>query len=281
MKYLVTGATGGFGKYALEYLEELVPKGDIYALVRSEEKGASLIAKGFKLRIADYGNPMEMETALEGIDRLLFVSGAPGNRQAEHQNVINAAQKAGVNYTVYTSFPKADQATHPLAEDHLYTEKALKAAQLNYTSVRNNWYLENELPLIEAAIHSGDFKHIVNNSKAGWALKREYAQAAVNILVSNNYREVVELSGKPITYQELVAALNQATGKQLTVSSVDEQSFMESLEASGLPPHTAELFVMFEQVIAQNQLDVVSADFERVLNQPLTPLVKAFEEILN
>lgn len=44
MTYLVTGATGGLGGYALNYLKELVPMTDIYALVRSEEKGADLKA---------------------------------------------------------------------------------------------------------------------------------------------------------------------------------------------------------------------------------------------
>ncbi|KAA4891789.1 SDR family NAD(P)-dependent oxidoreductase, partial [Bacteroides fragilis] len=42
MTYLVTGATGGFGKYAVNYLKELVPNEEIYVLARSEEKGAGL-----------------------------------------------------------------------------------------------------------------------------------------------------------------------------------------------------------------------------------------------
>lgn len=45
MTYLVTGATGGLGGYALNYLKELVPMSDIYALVRSKEKGADLKAQ--------------------------------------------------------------------------------------------------------------------------------------------------------------------------------------------------------------------------------------------
>ncbi|MBC8930916.1 SDR family NAD(P)-dependent oxidoreductase, partial [Escherichia coli] len=54
MTYLVTGATGGLGGYALNYLKELVPMSDIYALVRSEEKGAELKAAGFNIRVGDY-----------------------------------------------------------------------------------------------------------------------------------------------------------------------------------------------------------------------------------
>ena len=36
MKYLVTGATGGYGTYALGFLKELVPISDIAVLARTE-----------------------------------------------------------------------------------------------------------------------------------------------------------------------------------------------------------------------------------------------------
>ncbi len=42
MNYLITGATGGFGNYAMEYLKQLVPQENIYVLARNEEKGKHL-----------------------------------------------------------------------------------------------------------------------------------------------------------------------------------------------------------------------------------------------
>ena len=88
MKYLVTGATGGYGTYALGFLKELVPISDIAVLARTEEKAAPLKAAGFDVRLVDYSDLTALEQAFTGIDRLLFVSGAPGNRQAEHKNVL-------------------------------------------------------------------------------------------------------------------------------------------------------------------------------------------------
>lgn len=117
MNYLVTGATGGFGGYALDFLKESVLNSEIYALVRSEEKGEGLKKAGFNIRIGDYADAESMIAALKGIDRLLFVSGAPGNRQEEHGNVVDAAKEAGVSYIAYTSFAGADHATSPLAAD--------------------------------------------------------------------------------------------------------------------------------------------------------------------
>ena len=114
-----------------------------------------------------------MERVFEGIDRVLFVSGAPGNRQKEHANVVEAAIKAGVSYIAYTSFAEADKATSPLAEDHLFTERLIEKAGISHTFLRNNWYLENELPLVEAAMNSGKFVYAAGNGKTGWAMKRE------------------------------------------------------------------------------------------------------------
>lgn len=157
MNYLVTGATGGFGNYALDFLKESVPTSDIYALVRSEKKGAALKEAGINLRISDYADKESMKKALKGIDRLLFVSGSPGNRQEEHANVVEAAKEVGVSYIAYTSFAGADKATSPLAADHIFTEKLIEKTGIAHTFLRNNWYLENEMPIVDAALNSGKF----------------------------------------------------------------------------------------------------------------------------
>ena len=176
MKYLVTGATGGYGTYALGFLKALVPISDIAVLARTEEKAAPLKAAGFDVRLADYSDLTALEQAFTGIDRLLFVSGAPGNRQAEHQNVVDAAKSAGISYIAYTSFPQAERATSDLAADHIYTEKAIEKSGIAHTFLRNNWYFENEMPIIAAALSTGKFVYNAPTGKVGWALKREYAE---------------------------------------------------------------------------------------------------------
>ena len=56
MNYLITGATGGFGNYAMEYLKQLVPQENIYVLARNEEKGKTLEEKGWNVRFGDYAD---------------------------------------------------------------------------------------------------------------------------------------------------------------------------------------------------------------------------------
>lgn len=280
MKYLVTGATGGFGNYALDFLKESVPTSDIYALVRSEEKSAALKEAGINLRIGDYADKKSMEKALQGIDRLLFVSGTPGNRQEEHANVVEAAKEAGVSYIAYTSFARADKATSPLAADHIFTEKLIEKTGIAHTFLRNNWYLENEIPIVEAALNGGKFVYAAGQGKTGWALKREYAEVAAKALQGKDFPAILELSGKPVSYEALAAALKAATGMEIEVVSSDNQGFIENLTVNGLPQPIAEMFLSFQSDIKDGQLDVVSDDFEKALGRTLLSLEEGFKELL-
>ncbi|WP_339101917.1 SDR family oxidoreductase [Candidatus Enterococcus clewellii] len=281
MTYLVTGATGGFGGYALKFLKELVPVSDIYALVRSEEKGAALKEAGFNVRIGDYADAESMKKALQGIDRLLFVSGAPGNRQEEHGNVVKAAKEAGISYIAYTSFAGADKAVSPLAADHIFTEKLIEEAGITHTFLRNNWYLENEMPIVGAALNGGKFVYAAENGKTGWALKREYAEVAAKAVSGTDYPSILELSGTPVTYDVLAESLRKATGKEFDIVQSDDQGFIDNLVAGGLPQPVAEMFLSFQYDIKNNQLDVISDDFEKALGKPLTSLEAGLRELLS
>lgn len=280
MTYLITGATGGFGGYALNFLKELVPVSDIYALVRSGENGEALKAAGFNVRVGDYADAESMKKALQGIDRLLFVSGAPGNRQEEHGNVVAAAKEAGVSYIAYTSFAGADKATSPLAADHIFTEKLIEEAGIAHTFLRNNWYLENEMPIIGAALNGGKFVYAAEDGKTGWALKREYAEVAAKAVSGAEYPSILELSGTPVSYPVLAEALKKATGKAFEIVKAEDQDFIDNLVSGGLPRPVAEMFLSFQYDIKNNQLDVVSNDFEKALGKPLTSLEAGIKELL-
>ena len=108
---LVTGANGHFGTGTIDYLlKKGVKAQSIAAFVRSEEKGAALKDKGIELRIGDYHDYNSLRQALNGIDKLLFVSSSsPADRTQEHANVVNAAKEAGVKHITYTSLERKNE----------------------------------------------------------------------------------------------------------------------------------------------------------------------------
>ncbi|KAF0338290.1 NAD(P)H-binding protein [Pediococcus acidilactici] len=283
MNILVTGATGNFGGYALKVLQDLVPEDNLYGLARTEEKGAKLKEAGIKVRIGDYTDSASLQKAFEGIDRLLFVSSTTdGDRQAQHQDVVEAAKAAGVSYIAYTSFGKVTESTSPLAADHRFTEQLIEESGIAHTFLRNNWYLENEAAFLAAGAKGGKFIYAGGNGQAGWALHREYAEVAARAVSGKfDFPKILELGGSLRTYEDLGAALRGATGKDLEVISADEATAAKNLvENAGVPQNVAELLVSFQQIVKSVALAVQPDDFEKYLGKPLTPMVDAIKEVL-
>ena len=106
MKILVTGATGHFGKAAIEFLlKKGTPATSIAALVRDEAKAENLNRLGIELRKGDYDDYASLVKAFTGVDNLLLVSSNDiNNRSVQQANAVKAATEAGVKHILYTSF---------------------------------------------------------------------------------------------------------------------------------------------------------------------------------
>ena len=90
MTIVVTGATGHFGRLAIEsLLARGIAAGQIVAVGRSVEKIQDLADRGVIVKQAAYEDPEALRAAFAGADKLLFVSGSEvGQRVAQHANVI-------------------------------------------------------------------------------------------------------------------------------------------------------------------------------------------------
>ncbi|MFD1433082.1 NAD(P)H-binding protein [Lacticaseibacillus yichunensis] len=278
--YAITGATGHFGQAAIKQLKALAPAdATIIALARNTEKAAALVPAGVAVRQADYEQPATLTAALQGVDKLLFISSQPGGqlaRAAQHQNVVTAAKAAGVGYIAYTSFPHADTSTTPLAADHRATEKMIEDAGLAHSFLRNNWYLENEAATLAAGAAGQPFVYSAGAGQAGWALEREYAEGAVRVLLTQTPKAIYEFSGAPRTYADLAAAIDG----NVQVVAVDDAAYQAGLEKAGLDAGTAALVTSFQTLIREGQLAGTTDDLATVLGRPLTSLADAIKVVL-
>src|SRR5215211_6095005 len=112
----VTGATGHLGRLVVTgLLDAGVPAAEVVAVFLAPERAADLAERGVQVRRADYADAAALGTALQGVDRLLLVSGSEvGQRVPQHTNVLQAAKAAGVSLLVYTSAAKADDTPLPV-----------------------------------------------------------------------------------------------------------------------------------------------------------------------
>jgi len=283
MKVLVTGATGQLGALVVEALLKSLPASQIAVSVRDPRKAEHLGALGVDVRHGDFDQPESLEQAFAGIDRLLMISTSDvQKRMPQHLNAIRAAQAANVKFIAYTSAPNAQESALFLAADHRETEKALIGSGIPYSFLRNNWYLENELGTVQAAQQGAPWITSAGAGRVGWAGRRDYAQAAANVLVGEGHDNTVyELSGKPLTQEELAAIVSEAIGKDIPVQQVDDETYGKMMSGAGVPEPVVPFLVEVQKAIRAGHLDIESNDFEKLLGRPATPLGDALRTILN
>ena len=272
---VVTGANGQLGQLVIQSLLRSVPASQIVAAVRQPAKAGALAALGVQVREADYNRPDTLDAAFAGADKVLLISSSEvGQRQPQHQNVIDAAVRAGVKLLAYTSLLKADTSPLGLAAEHLATERALKASGLPHVVLRNGWYTENYLASVPAALAHGALIGSAGEGRITSAARADYAAAAAAVLtLPDQAGKVYELAGdSAYTLAELAAELSQATGKTIPYVNLPEADFKGALLQAGLPEPIAELLANSDTGAAQGGLYDGSGQLGRLIGRPTAAL---------
>jgi NAD(P)H dehydrogenase (quinone) len=281
MSIVITGATGQLGKLVVDSLLDLgVDPGEVVAAGRnSETLAAHYGPKGVRTVRIDYSDPASLEAAFENGDRVLLVSGTElGQRVAQHRNVIDAAQKAGVAQLAYTSVVKADTTTLVLAPEHKATEEAVIASGLTYTLLRNGWYTENYAAALEQARQTGKVVASAGSGRIASASRSDYAAAAAAVLSTDGHDNAVyELSGDVAwDFEDLAASFGAALDRPVSYEPVEPGEHLEMLKAAGLDEQTAGVLVALDGNIRDGELAAATGDLSRLTGRPTVPLSETF-----
>ncbi|MBD8068695.1 SDR family oxidoreductase [Bacillus sp. PS06] len=283
MTILVTGATGKLGSKVVDLLLQSVPAHELAVSVRDPQKAEGLREQGVDVRQGDFDKPESLDTAFKGIERLLLISadGDTETRIRQHSNAVKAAKQAGVKFIAYTSIANAQKSTNFLAETHKATEKAIQNTGIPYSFLRNNWYLENEIPSIQGVLAGAPWVTSAGTGKVGWALQQEYAEAAATVLTSKNHENTIyELSGPLLTQEELATALGQVIGKEVPVQQVDDSTYSNLMKNAGVPDFLLPMLVAIQKDIREGSLEVESNDFEKLLKKPNTSITEKLTKLI-
>lgn len=283
-KILVTLSTSHFGTLAINSLLKKVPANNIIGTVRDLSKGAKLKEKGIEIRVGDYTKPETLKEAFKGVKKILFISSIPNEkypRQNQHKNVVEAAKSCGVEFIVYTSFIHCDENKSALSLDHKFTEKLIKESGIKYTICRNNWYFENDaLIWKKCGLEGKKLYNPLGKQKIGYALRREYAEAAAQALIINNPKPIYELAGKPVSFEEVGEALKKVSKKNFQIVNVSKEEFAGKLKEDGYPPEFIGMWSFMINDYANGCLNFGSNDFAEILGRNPTSLESSLEEIL-
>ncbi|WP_417198889.1 SDR family oxidoreductase [Streptomyces stelliscabiei] len=271
----VTAATGHLGRLVVEdLLQRGVPAGQIVAAVRSPDKATGFADRGVRVFEADYIRPETLAAAFAGTDKLLLISPSEvGRRQAQHNNVVQAAVDAGVELIAYISAVNADSSSTKLSEEHRTTEALIRESGLPYVFLRNGWYIENSTENLATAFQFGTIAGSAGDGRISGAARADLAAAAAVVLTGDGHDGAVyELGGTPFTMTELAAEVAAQSGKPVTYQNLPAYAYTEMLLSAGRPAPFAALLVDSDLGISRGDFFSTSTDLERLIGRPSTPL---------
>lgn len=276
----VTGATGQLGRLVITALLRRAPAAQIVGIVRNAEAARDLAEQGVELRVADYGNPVALASALVGVDKLLLISSSEiGQRVAQHRNVVDAAVATGVKLLAYTSLLHADTSPMDLAPEHRQTESIIRAAGVPYVLLRNGWYSENYTAGIGAALEHGVVLGAAGDGRLCTATREDYAEAAAVVLAdapAQHANKVYELAGDVgHSLAEYAAEIARQSGKPVRYQNLPQADYKAALISVGLPEAIAELLAESDAKAAEGALFDASKTLSRLIGRPTTPLADA------
>lgn len=279
----ITGATGQLGQLVIDHLLKTVSASQLVAIVRNPAKAQALTDQGIVVRQGDYTDEAGLKSALQGVEKLLLISGSEvGQRTVQHRNIINAAKAAGVKFIAYTSLLHADKSPLGLHVEHVETEKMIAESGIAYTLLRNGWYTENYLASAPPAIEHGVFIGAAGDGKIASATRADYAAAAAQVMSSEGHAgKVYELAGDNAwTLSELAAELSKQSGKNVSYQNLSEADFAAALKGVGLPAGLADMLADSDVGASKGGLFDDSRTLSKLIQRPTTALSDSVKSIL-
>lgn len=284
---LVTGATGHFGKAAIDFLiEKGIPSGEIAALVRDEAKAEDLREKGVVVKIGDYLKYETLVNAFKGVDKLLLVSSSDvENRSLQHANAVNAAKEAGVKYILYTSFErKNDTESSPIAfiaKAHLDTEELIKNSGIPYTIFRNNLYMDFIPVFIGDKVLETGVYWPAGSTEGAFATRSDMAEAAAVVLAGDGHegKEYAISNIENISFHSVAEVLSQTAGKPISYTSPSADEYKSTLTQAGVPAVYIDMFAAFAEAIKQGEFEINNSDLQKLLGRKPTTLAEYLKDV--
>lgn len=247
----VTGSTGYLGGLVAGLLANAGSPQRL--LVRDAGRAPEL--PGAVPVVVSYGDPVLARSSVDGVKTLFMVSAAEAeDRRQQHYTFVDAAAEAGVQHIVYTSFfGAAPDATFTLARDHFATEERIKASGMDYTFLRDNFYLDF-LPLLAGA--DGVIRGPAGDGVMAAVARADIARSAVVVLRDPvlHVGKTYDLTGpEDISLVRAAELLTAGTGRTIRFENETLQEAYASRASYGAPSWQVDAWVSTYTAIAAGE----------------------------
>jgi NAD(P)H dehydrogenase (quinone) len=212
--------------------------------------------------VCSYADSAAARQALDGVKVLFMVSAAETqDRVQQHTGFIDAAAGAGVEHVVYTSlYGAAPDATFTLARDHYATEEHIRASGMDFTFLRDNFYLDF-LPLL--AGEDGVIRGPAGDGAFSGVAREDIARCAVAVLRDPAIHKgaTYNLTGpEELTLAQAAGIITESTGRTITYHPETVEEAYASRASYAAPPWQVDAWVSTYTGIAAGEMAGISPD---------------------
>lgn len=264
---LVTGATGHQGGAALRHLKE---RGfPVRALTRDPDKpeARQLGIGGTEVVRGDLDDPASITRALEDIYGVYSVQNANAGFETEVReglNVVNAANRIGVDHLVYSSVASADRNTgiaHFESKNRI--EQHIRNSGIRYTIFRPVFFMENLLQMKDQ-IEQGSFSFPLKpETRLQMVAVTDIGQFVATAFERPGHwaGQVVELAGDELSMDEIAAAFSRKEGRDVRYAQMPWDDFEKRMG-----PEFTNMFRWFETEGYHVDISSVRAEWPNLLH---------------
>lgn len=268
---LIIGATGNVGKELIKILSNHGHA--VRTTVRSTTRTDELKSLAIEMVVADIGDPSSLKAAMNGIERVFFVTPGVPHMVELSSNIIQAAKDAGVKHLVKLSGADADVEAVTLTRWHRAVEKEIERSGIAYTFLRPNSFMQNIVNFNSQTIKDqGAFYAPMGDGKIALVDTRDIARVAFNVLsTAGHENKAYYLSGpSAISYSEIADTLSSVIGKSVRYVDVPDEVARQSMLDAGAPGVIVDAIMEMNHLNKLGKAAKVSNTVEEITGQKAT-----------
>jgi uncharacterized protein YbjT (DUF2867 family) len=169
-------------------VRELLKRGSQVRVLARKQPEAGKVPAEVEIAIGDLMDPVSLEAALEGVDKLFLLNAVVADELTQALIGYGIAKRKGIRHITYLSVFRAEQFKDvPHFASKLAVENALRESGMAYTILRPAYYIQNDASLKGALTGAGIYPMPIGTEGISAVDVRDIAEAAAISLTSEGH----------------------------------------------------------------------------------------------
>lgn len=242
-------AIGGTGKVGSAVVKELVKRNaDVRMLVRKKD-AASKMPSGVELAEGDLLDPVAVDKALDGVQKLYLLNAVVPDELTEGLIAYDLAKKRKIRHVVYHSVFRVDHFKDvPHFSSKLAIEAALREFDVPFTIIRPNYFFQNDESLRDSLTKTGVYPIPLGSAGVSTVDIRDIAEASAVALTTDGHEgKTYNLNGpEPLTGPMAARIWSELLKREVRYLGEDMDAFEEQMRKQGTSWSAFDMRMMFQ-----------------------------------